>query len=471
MDYTKVPRELIYKDRNDLKEFGVQIQESMNYLLFMRLKQQALMGASGAREIALRCYNNAYYVCTLILLEANDFPELRISDYVNKILEIEKDNKNIDEVCLASMAMACLLLARYDSNKYGKDSEVWKAINYRCTHYQWYNSSATGIFHSMLFGDYIFTLPLSTTEFAPRDIVEAIGDVNTSALALGFKYICERLAGITNKQTASLGADLAIARLNDELQEIYKNNGYNPNAQTFTPEMEEIFRYDIDGKNLFFQSVKLREEALEYIIDHHPAKNDVAPQSSEPSTPTKSAPMVEQAEASQQTLANATLQERIKVLNQEITHLQTKVSEAQQESENLKSAKESLETKHQELLHQLEPDEELDNGMKLGIDERVIFISTALGLTLDKGDTNQTQLAKFISIYSGDDWRSIRSRIVNINKELAQERETPGDGLSQGTKDAVKNVKDWLGKVGREIAPATEKIISEIDDIYLNKKE
>ena len=97
MDYTKVPRELIYKDRNDLKEFGVQIQESMNYLLFMRLKQQALMGASGAREIALRCYNNAYYVCTLILLEANDFPELRISDYVNKILEIEKDNKNIDE--------------------------------------------------------------------------------------------------------------------------------------------------------------------------------------------------------------------------------------------------------------------------------------------------------------------------------------------------------------------------------------
>ena len=60
---------------------------------------------------------------------------------------------------------------------------------------------------------------------------------------------------------------------------------------------------------------------------------------------------------------------------------------------------------------------------------------------------------------------------MNINKELAQERETPGDGLSQGTKDAVKNVKDWLGKVGREIAPATEKIISEIDDIYLNKKE
>ena len=194
MDYTKVQRGLIYKERNDLKEFGVQIPETMNYLLFLRLKQQALMGAPCAREIALRCYNNAYYVCTLILLEANDFPELRIPDYVETILEIEKGNKNIDEVCLASMAMACLLLARYDSNNYGKDSEVWKAINYRCTHYQWYNSSATAIFLAMMSSDNSFSSPLSPTEFAPRDVIELIENDEVYFLIRYHEYICERLA-------------------------------------------------------------------------------------------------------------------------------------------------------------------------------------------------------------------------------------------------------------------------------------
>ena len=125
MDYIKIPRSIIYKDRDDLKDFGVQTPDTMNNLLFLSLKQQALMGVPGAREAALRCYNNAYYVCTLILLEANDFPELRVSDYVNKILEIEKGKGYVDEVCLASMAMACLHI----------DEQFW--INAKsCLHHQ-----------------------------------------------------------------------------------------------------------------------------------------------------------------------------------------------------------------------------------------------------------------------------------------------------------------------------------------------
>ena len=466
MDYTKVPRGLIYKERNDLKEFGVQIPETMNYLLFLRLKQQALMGAPCAREIALRCYNNAYYVCTLILLEANDFPELRIPDYVETILEIEKGNKNIDEVCLASMAMACLLLARYDSNNYGKDSEVWKAINYRCTHYQWYNSSATAIFLAMMSSDNSFSSPLSPTEFAPRDVIELIENDEVYFLIRYHEYICERLALLEDQRQRMYWANKAIAHLKDDLQEIYEDYGYDPKTDSFEPAIPGTFGADPGFEEDFERVCKPVKEALAYFEQQY-KKNvvEVSKGSAQSTT------VVEQPETSRHTPVNKTLQERIKVLEEEITRLQTKVAEAQQKNGELTSAKESVETRYNELLHQLEPDEKLDESTKLGIDERVIFISTALGLTLDKGDTNQTQLAKFISIYSGDDWKSIRSRIVNINKELAQERETPGNGLSQGTKDAVKNVKDWLGKIGREIAPATKRIISEIDDIYLNKKE
>lgn len=271
MDYTKVPRELIYKERGDLKDFGVQKAETMNYLLFIVLKQQALMSASGAREMALRCFNNAYYVCTLILLEANDFPELRISDYVDAILEIEKSKKNIDEVCLASMAMACLLLAKYDSNKYGKDSDVWNAINYRCTHYQWYNSSATTIFHAMMLLDYSVSLPLSHTEFEPRYIVDAVGDVNVNALTLGYKYVCEKLESIQNKQVAILASHIIIGRLNNELCEIYKDSGYNPETKKF--EYEDDFIHNPETKERILLKIEFLNEVMDYFIVHFPTKD------------------------------------------------------------------------------------------------------------------------------------------------------------------------------------------------------
>ena len=270
MDYLKIPRLLIYKDRNVLKDFGVQTPDTMNYLLFMYLKQQALMGVPGAREVALRCFNNAYYICTLILLEADDFPELRISDYVDKILEKEKGKGYVDEVCLASMAMACLLLAKYDEKRYGTDSEIWKKIYYRCTHYQWYHSSATEIFLNMMSWDYNITSSLSHIEFAPRDIIEAIEEASPLNLAIGHKYICNSLSNVTDRRKAIYGADLAISRLNDDLREIYEDWEYNPDTDSF--EYEDDLIRDLDSEQRVRDSIEIRKSAVEYIIDHFPTK-------------------------------------------------------------------------------------------------------------------------------------------------------------------------------------------------------
>lgn len=256
MDYTELPPSLIYKERNDLKDFGVLIPGTINHQLFLRLKEQALMSDSGARETALRCYNNAYYVCTLILLEANDFPELRVSDYVDTILEKEKENKHIDEVCLASMAMACVLLAAYDEKKYGRESEMWKVINYRCTHYQWYHSLATTIFKNMVSGEYRTISPLSYTEFAPRDIIEVISNVREGFLAACAEYICERLALLKDPSQRMYGADMAIARIKDYQRE-YKNykmgNVLNVHARS---------------------QYQLCEEGIDYYTKHYPTKDE-----------------------------------------------------------------------------------------------------------------------------------------------------------------------------------------------------
>lgn len=272
MDYIKIPRSLIYKEREDLKDFGVQTPNTINNLLFINLKQQALMGVPGAREIALRCFNNAYYVCTLILLEANDFPELRISDYVDKILEIEKDNKHIDEVCLASMAMATLLLATYDEEKYGSNSEIWKAIYYRCTHYQWYHSAATAIFLDMISVQYRFTYPLSDTEFAPRDIIEIIENSTEWDLQVYAEYICERLDFLKDLRQRVHGVDTAIAQIEDYQRELCEDNEYNPKKDCFKyadndPSIRD-FTWEDNIRGHYQQSV----EALDYYKEHYPKK-------------------------------------------------------------------------------------------------------------------------------------------------------------------------------------------------------
>ena len=74
MDYTQVPRSLIYKDRTNLDDFGVQTPGTINNYLFTQMRRMTLLRCGDAKDIALRCFNNAYYICTLMQLE--EFPDL-----------------------------------------------------------------------------------------------------------------------------------------------------------------------------------------------------------------------------------------------------------------------------------------------------------------------------------------------------------------------------------------------------------
>ena len=340
MDYTKVPRGLIYKERNDLKEFGVQIPETMNYLLFLRLKQQALMGAPCAREIALRCYNNAYYVCTLILLEADDFPELRISDYVDKILEIEKGKRHIDEVCLASMAMACLLLATYDPQRYGRDSEIWNAIYHRCTHQQWYHSPATDIFHHMMEWDFRITTPLSHRDFDPRDIIEVIENCSEGDLQVYVEYICERLALLKDQRQQMRGADMAIVRIKDNQREFCENSGYNPMKDRFKYEDNSCYVIDPILDKEIRDYYQQGNEAINCYTKYYPTKEDENDSK-------------ENAVESPQTPDTEVLQTKIRELESKITHQEMELIEAKninsQQATRIKELEAEVESVQNEL--------------------------------------------------------------------------------------------------------------------------
>ena len=447
MDYTTVPMSLIYKKRDNLKDFGVTIPGTINHYLFTQMREMTLLHTDGAKEIALQCFNNAYYICTLIQFE--EFPDLCVDKYEKKLLEVKIPF--CEDVCAASMGMVCELLPAYDAKWKIKDNVLIRSIYRWFSHNKWMNSYARKSFDNIVSTCNTDGFILPKSEFAPRDIIEAIETLSEEVLVTGVEYVCEALERLVNPQQREYGADMAIARLRDHLRELNEIYETGPAPRD----------YDIPY-----------HLAIEYIENHYPKlnKNDASIQTG-PVDENSIAIVDQQPEISRHSPDATILQERIKVLDNEIICLQKVISETQSEKEKVSAENKQLKEENKYLYDQLQPNEELYDEKKLGIDERVIFVSTAMGLTLDKADTNQSQLAHFISNYSGDYWKSIRSRIVNINIELAQERKTPGYGLSNGTKDAVKNVKEWLKKVGRVIAPATESLIKEIDDIYLNKKE
>lgn len=64
-----IPRELIYEDRKDLKEFGV-YDETLNHRIYLWLLERPELEPekTGIRERRLAAFNDAYYICTIILM-------------------------------------------------------------------------------------------------------------------------------------------------------------------------------------------------------------------------------------------------------------------------------------------------------------------------------------------------------------------------------------------------------------------
>lgn len=90
--------------------------------------------------------------------------------------------------------------------------------------------------------------------------------------------------------------------------------------------------------------------------------------------------------------------------------------------------------------------EDLDEKKKLEIDERIIFVSALLGVSLKPDVINQTQLAKLIEKLTGDTWQSIRPRISSINSETQQVIDKTIKQFSEGTQSAAKNVYELINK-------------------------
>ena len=108
MDYTKLPRKLIYRDRKELEEFGVQNAESLEGRMFMEIYQMGLVGRRHDSERwLLNLFNDAYYILTIVLLEK--LPYLRMTQIL-KIARTWDDGLDDNKKATVVMSMVLRLL-------------------------------------------------------------------------------------------------------------------------------------------------------------------------------------------------------------------------------------------------------------------------------------------------------------------------------------------------------------------------
>lgn len=157
---------------------------------------------------------------------------------------------------------------------------------------------------------------------------------------------------------------------------------------------------------------------------------------------------------------------RKKIKEEETIEDNTKKTAEKQET-HLKSQTENQPSDDQneliEFKRELEELSNMSSEEKLAIDERIIFFSSAVGLDFDPKRTNQNQLAKMISVLSGDAPASIRGRISKMNR---MERE---NNFTDEVMQAARNVIGMLEKVPQGNQPQKLKdIIENIETVFLN---
>lgn len=427
MDYFITPQSLIYKKRDNLKDFGVQTAGTVNNYLFSRMVRMTLLRTGDAEKIALQCFNNAYYICTLIQMD--EYPYLHLDKYEEILMKVEIPF--VGDVYQASMAMVCILLGAYDDRWKKRDDILIENIYHWTSSNKWFNNLCHKSFENIVntCNAEGFTLPKS--EFVPRDIIEAIDDVSINELIIGVEYVCERLALLADSRKGMYGADLAIAHLRDALRDVYEEYGYDPKANSFKPAEYGTFGAEPDFEEWFYKESDPIKETIEYIESHYPkedareqiiSKEGTQSEHEESAHATKSqiadtAPLLKRIEDLEKLNAelekeNKELRDRL-AISSPITNEEFEKLKADWEHDKI--VKEAAENRLERFKSILGTEEELSKEKKFNIAERIIFCSALLDCSLSEDDIIQQQMAKMIKRFSGDRWPSIRTTISEMN--------------------------------------------------------
>ena len=434
MDYTEFPRELIYKEKASLKDFGVSNETTIEHRFYEGLlKRPSIKDCFKKRETILRIFNNAYYLCTLILMDED--PRLNIDFYREKA---ENSERTIDWVNhFAPMTMALVYLEL-------------KGCRQEC---------ACGLH---IFDEFL------------DDIYDHYRDWDTKGASEGKADFYE-LAGNGEQQYLKLPSDLPSFPPRTitikSLGEAFDNDGYRHSLRYFTYDYDmeriaEIFRHlgrtkeekealrdelkwDIesfcdDGRKHRFLA---QLDGMDFSLEEHAVEQGM------------------EARYSRALLEISILENKVHQLNKEISQLKLNAQTAEdmlpssEYHENLRNELNSA----QEDLNSLKNTLKLFNEQELSSNEFIILFSNLFGIDLSPESINQSAFAKFLQELSGKKGIS-QSTISRLKDKEKNRKFTPK--MKSDAVHLVKLLMEIPRNVANKKAEVLYKLIEDIVKVY-----
>ncbi len=479
MDYTEFPRELIYKEKASLKDFGVNNEMTIEHRFYEGLlKRRSIKECFKKRETILRIFNNAYYLCTLILMDED--PRLTIDKY----REIaENSMRTIDWVNhFAPMTMALVYLEL-------------KGCRREC-------ACELRIFD----------------EFLLDDIYEHYRDWDTKGASEGKADFYE-LAGNGERQYLKLRSDLPSFPPRTitikSLGEAFDNDGYRRSLRYFTDDYDmeriaEIFRYlgktkeekeslrdalkwDIDcfcdeeRKHRFLAQLdgmdfSLEEHAVEQGMEarYSRALLEISIQEKKVHELNKEISLLKQkAQNTEDMLPSSSSSQNYKRKDEEDDENKNLIAELRKDVQNLRKENKELRDWQNEYASWEEEAvdyESLWEQTKTTAHQKILFFLSVFGISLDE-DTkrfyNQGELAFFISCFCKEKPGTIGpmiTRIVHAKERIRKNEAAEKDlQLVKTLAAAAQSISDRLKKIMKDSTchDKTQKLNKLKDDLVL----
>ncbi len=215
MDYTKVPRKLIYEDRANLEDFFVDQTGTLDAIMYEKITKSDVCTFLDAAERLLDCYNDAYYITTIVLMENR--PSLYVARYLDIVYSKYDKRGCTRHFAALTMAMVYNYL-QTDKRYQDKDNALLKYIwNY---HVKYYNDKQIDGEARFFFFDNV--LPLIDVKkhemrdvFNPRPIQNVVlfEDAETILLGQGLDYVMNSIISLRKTEDAIQCFDELIQKL------------------------------------------------------------------------------------------------------------------------------------------------------------------------------------------------------------------------------------------------------------------
>lgn len=447
MNYSLI-RPLIYRERKSLEEFNVLDEHKdimVNAFLYDRLLKIDYLHPKHdyATEETLRIFNDVHFFMTCFFLD--ETPLAHYADYrkipnPNQQKDKLSHYRTVVELSMIYVILQCWHKTDWFRQKIYHDKffvvlngEIEKIVSNN------HITDDTNIAKTLTSKSFYYRFLMSIhRDFAPRDIQEVVDGKESlkDCLAVG-EDISKAVNLLCKDNTQKLGL---IARLLEP-----EEKGYGAFSDPIPDAYRSLheLRSELTGQPL---PAKLPFEKFKF-----------------PAPPMMGTPpeLLEPVEKDDET---EKMQARINELEELFSEQSSEIKRLREENAELRKKNEGDD----------EDCSDLDDIQRMGIDERIIFFSSAMGVSLAPELISQKRLAVLISKLSGDSVESIRTRIVALNTEEKKVRDNKLDGYSESTREAATHVYEYLEAVAKTETCKTKlmkDIMKNIDLVYQLCKE